>query len=186
MKRAIFAAFIVALVSCTGNTESAKIEAYLDALHPQFAPHKVTGIVRRDSAVNPLPEVERALTFYAEQKTDFEERLAKMNKARSEGDDLTFQVARLAALEAVAEANPTAPLDWVKDAIDSAFVRGPKDCIALECKYTREGASEDQSVFFFSPDGKKVAYSSLEHIDRTLEVFDALDDVKRVFNNVLR
>jgi len=186
MKRTIFAAFIVALVSCTSNTESAKIEAYLDALRPQFAPHKVTEVVRRDSAVNPLPELQRALDFYAAQKADFESRLADIEEASAKGDALTVQVATLAAYDVAANSDPVAPLSWPKSARDSAFVRNPKDCIAVECRYTREGASEDESVFYFSPDGKKVAYSNLEHIDRTLEVFDALDEVKKAFDNILR
>lgn len=182
----LFAAFAAALASCAGSSEIAKIEAYMDALRPQFAPHKVTEVVRRDSAVNPLPEVQRALAFYASQKADFEERLADMDKARAHGDDITVQIARLAAYDAAAASSPTAPLDWTKAALDSAFMRSPKDCIAVECRYTRSGAGDDTGTFFLTPDGGRVIYSSAEHIERTIEVFDALHAVEAVFDKITR
>ena len=185
MKKAIFAALLAALVSCAGKTETSQIEAYLDALRPQFAPHKVTEVVRRDSAVNPLPELQRALDFYAAQKADFESRLADIESARARGDALTVQVATLAAYDVAINADPTAPLSWPTNARDSAFVRIPKDCIGIECRYTRSGASEDQSVFYMSPQGG-VAFSNTEMVDRLPDVFDALHDVEAVFDKITR
>lgn len=184
MKRAIFAALLAALVSCAGKTETSQIEAYLDALRPQFAPHKVTEVVRRDSAACPLPELERALAFYAAQKADFESRLADIEEARAKGDNLTLQVATLAAYDVAIYADPTAPLSWPTNARDSAFVRSPKDCIGIECRYTRGGASADESVFYMQ-DGR-VVFSNTELIDKLPDVFDALHDVEAVFDKITR
>ena len=173
MKKTLFVAFLALLASCSGPTPSElaarAVNEYLKNVAPKSGPYEVVAVTRLDSACNPAGEVERVRSFYAEAQKRLDVYLEDMH-----GDDpLTRKVAKLAALEYIADLDYVAPLDWVLDAGKQSFEREPKDCMAARCSFRRLGRSLDSAVFYLDNSGRSVIYSDGELLNSWSEILDA-------------
>ncbi len=186
MRNRVYLLAVLLLAACSTDPAERAVGNYLDALRPRFAPHKVTAVTRRDSAACPKVRLNRALELFEADRDELARRLDEMKAADRRGDRLTFMVARMAALDYLASRDPSATIGGLMSVGEESFAAIPKDCVAVACEYSRNGATPDKGVFYLSEDGTGVVFSDAELLhgmDPLLDVYDKIRSLEAAIMN---
>lgn len=180
----IFLVFALLAVAGDFDPETAKIEAHIDARRPQYAPHRVIEIMRRDSAINATLEVERAAGFYKGVTEKFSSKLKWLRQIRKSGADAYFWRTKKAMMGEIQALDLRAPMYWPVEAIDGPFDKPAKDCVAVQCRYICADGDTLLGVFYLDNDGD-ITGSALTALDRMNEMLAAQGECMKVLEKII-
>ena len=178
--------FVFALLAVAGDfdPETAKIEAHIDAQRPQYAPHRVIEIMRRDSAINATLEVERAAEFYKGVTDKFRSKLKWLRQIRKSGADAHFWKTKKAMLGEMQTLDLRAPMYWPVEAIDGPFDKPSKNCMAIQCRYICADGDTLLGVFYLDDDGD-ITGSALTAIEQMKEMLTVHGECMKVLESII-